>query len=42
MGRLFWKLFLFIWLGQMAAVVGTGALFWAERQGLLSRPEKRA
>ena len=32
MGRLFWKFFLFIWLGQMAAVLGTGALFWAERQ----------
>uniref|UniRef100_Q47I70 histidine kinase n=1 Tax=Dechloromonas aromatica (strain RCB) TaxID=159087 RepID=Q47I70_DECAR len=31
MGRLFWKLFLFIWLGQMAAVIGTGALFWVER-----------
>lgn len=32
MGRLFWKFFLFIWLGQMAAVFGTGALFWLERQ----------
>lgn len=32
MGRLFWKLFLFIWLGQVAAVVGTGAFFWFERQ----------
>src|SRR5574343_1589227 len=31
MGRLFWKLFLFIWLGQMAAVFGTGMLFWVER-----------
>lgn len=39
MGRLFWKLFLFIWLGQMAAVVGTGALFWAERRGLVSAIE---
>lgn len=39
MGRLFWKLFLFIWLGQMAAVLGTGALFWAERQGLLNAIE---
>lgn len=39
MGRLFWKLFLFIWLGQMAAVLGTGALFWAERRGLLSAIE---
>lgn len=36
MGRLFWKLFLFIWLGQMAAVFGTGALFWAERRGLVA------
>jgi signal transduction histidine kinase len=32
MGRLFWKFFLFIWLGQMAAVVGTGTFFWFERQ----------
>ncbi|MCG2578793.1 ATP-binding protein [Dechloromonas sp. XY25] len=39
MGRLFWKLFLFIWLGQMAAVAGTGALFWAEHRGLLSAIE---
>jgi two-component system OmpR family sensor kinase len=31
-GRLFWKFFLFIWLGQMAAVVGTSMLFWAERK----------
>lgn len=37
MGRLFWKLFLFIWLGQMAAVIGTGALFWAERNGYMTR-----
>ncbi len=33
MGRLFWKFFLFIWLGQVAAVVGTGAIFWLERKG---------
>lgn len=32
MGRLFWKFFIFIWLGQMAAVLGTGALFWIERR----------
>lgn len=32
MGRLFWKLFLFIWLGQVAAIVGTGAFFWFEHQ----------
>lgn len=31
MGRLFWKLFLFIWLGQVAAIVGTGTFFWFER-----------
>lgn len=37
MGRLFWKLFLFIWLGQMVAVVGTGLLFWAEHHGLVAR-----
>lgn len=35
MGRLFWKFFLFIWLGQMAAVFGTGALFSLERQNSL-------
>lgn len=33
MGRLFWKFFLFIWLGQMLAVAGTAGLFWLERQG---------
>lgn len=32
MGRLFWKFFGFIWLAQFAAVLGTGALFWVERQ----------
>jgi len=31
-GRLFWKFFLFIWLGQLAGILGTGALFWMERQ----------
>ena len=31
MGRLFWKFFLFIWLLQMAAIVGVGAYFWFER-----------
>lgn len=40
MGRLFWKLFLFIWLGQMAAVAGTSALFWAERQGLVAHVDR--
>lgn len=39
MGRLFWKLFLFIWLGQVLAVLGTGALFWAERRGLVGTAE---
>lgn len=34
MGRLFWKFFLFIWLAQLAGVLGTGALFWLERQQL--------
>ena len=37
MGRLFWKFFIFIWLGQMAAVFGTGALFWVERQQFQER-----
>lgn len=37
MGRLFWKFFLFIWLGQMAAVLATGLLFWAERQQFAER-----
>lgn len=37
MGRLFWKIFLFIWLGQMAAVIGTGAMFWIERQQFAER-----
>lgn len=32
MGKLFWKFFIFIWLGQLVAVFGTGALFWYERQ----------
>ena len=37
MGRLFWKFFIFIWLGQMAAVLGTGGLFWVERQQFQER-----
>lgn len=32
MGRLFWKFFLFIWLVQMAGIVGVGTYFWFERQ----------
>lgn len=31
MGRLFWKFFLFIWLTQVAGVVGVGTYFWFER-----------
>lgn len=41
MGRLFWKLFLFIWLGQMAAVFGTATLFWFEHQSTAARFEKQ-
>lgn len=32
MGRLFWKFFLFIWLVQLAGIVGVSAFFWIERQ----------
>lgn len=28
MGRLFWKLFLILWLAQICTVVGVGAVFW--------------
>ena len=31
MGRLFWKFFLFIWLTQVAGIVGVGSYFWLER-----------
>lgn len=41
MGRLFWKLLFFIWLGQMAAVFGAGALFWLERHEHWSMPGER-
>ena len=37
MGRLFWKFFVFIWLAQLAAILGTGALFWLERQEMAAR-----
>ena len=37
MGRLFWKFFLFIWFAQLAAVLGTGAIFWVERQQFTER-----
>lgn len=43
MGRLFWKFFLFIWLAQLAGILGTGALFWVERQQFAERfPPERA
>lgn len=41
MGRLFWKFFLFIWLGQVAAIVGTGTFFWLEREQSSMRAEHR-
>jgi two-component system OmpR family sensor kinase len=34
MGRLFWKFFFFIWLAQLAGVLGTGIVFWLDRQAL--------
>ena len=37
MGRLFWKFFLIVWLAQLAAVMATGAIFWAERREFESR-----
>ena len=37
MGRLFWKFFLFIWLAQLAGAVGTGFVFWLERQPFEAR-----
>lgn len=30
-GRLFWRFFLIVWLAQLAAIVGTAAVFWLER-----------
>lgn len=32
MGRLFWKFFLFIWLAQLAGMLGVGAVFWLEHR----------
>ena len=32
MGRLFWKFFVFLWLAQMAGIVGVGTYFWFERR----------
>jgi len=37
MGRLFWKFFLIVWLAQLAAVIATGAIFWAERRSMEAR-----
>lgn len=31
LGRLFWKLFFAIWLSQLTAVIGVGAVFWMHR-----------
>ena len=39
MGRLFWKFFVFIWLAQLAGILGTGALFWVERQQFVGHPQ---
>jgi len=41
MGRLFWKFFLIVWLAQLAAVIATGAIFWAERRSLEARFAER-
>lgn len=42
MGRLFWKFFIFIWLAQLAGMIGIGASFWlrdqARAQQSLERP----
>ncbi|BBF85887.1 copper sensory histidine kinase CpxA [Aquitalea magnusonii] len=32
MGRLFWKLFLILWLAQISTVVGVGAFFWIKHR----------
>ncbi|MFZ2268756.1 MAG: ATP-binding protein [Azonexus sp.] len=37
MGRLFWKFFLFIWLAQVAAMLGVGAVFWLEHRQVEAR-----
>lgn len=31
-GRLFWRFFLIVWLAQLAAVLGTGLVFWLEHR----------
>ncbi len=41
MGRLFWKFFLIVWLAQLAAVLATGAIFWAERRSMEARFAER-
>lgn len=38
MGRLFWKFFLFIWLAQVGAMLGVGAVFWLEHRQTVARP----
>ncbi len=41
MGRLFWKFFLIVWLVQLAAVLATGAIFWAEQRNIETRLDSR-
>lgn len=31
-GRLFWKFFLFVWLAQLAGILGVGLVFWLEHR----------
>ena len=40
MGRLFWKFFLIIWLAQLAGMVGTGVVFWLDRQHVDAQLER--
>ncbi len=40
MGRLFWKFFLIIWLAQLAGMVGTGVVFWLDRQHFEAQLER--
>ena len=40
MGRLFWKFFAFIWLAQLAAMLGIGGMLWLHHYAHNSpRPE---
>ena len=41
MGRLFWKFFLFVWLAQLAGALGTGLIFWFDRERFEARIEAR-